>query len=102
MRDTPRFYNTLTANCTTIVWQLARRVGAQLPLNWKLLASGYLPEYLEDLGVLTPGQTLEQLRAAGDITARAKAWQAPAKASDKTASIDFSQSIRAGMPPLAP
>lgn len=100
LRGQPRFYNTLTANCTTIVWQLARRVGARLPLDWRLLASGYLPEYLRDLGVLTPGHTLEQLRAAGDITARAGAWVAPPQADDRAAGIAFSRAIRAGMPPL--
>lgn len=98
LRERPRFYNTLTANCTTIVWQLARRVGARLPLDWRLLASGYLPEYLRDLGVLTPGQALEQLRADGDITARAKAWVAPQPMDDRTASIAFSRAIRTGMP----
>ena len=35
----PEFYNTLTTNCTTVPWQLARSVGAVIPLNWKVLAS---------------------------------------------------------------
>ncbi len=98
LNDKPRFYNTLTANCTTIVWQLARRVGATLPLDWRLLASGYLPEYLNSLGVLTPGYSLDELRLAGDITERAKAWQPAALDCDVAASVDFSRAIRAGMP----
>lgn len=98
LNDKPRFYNTLTANCTTIVWQLARRVGATLPVDWRLMASGYLPGYLNSLGVLTPGYSLEELRQAGDITERAKAWQPPAVGSDAEASVDFSRAIRTGLP----
>lgn len=94
----PRFYNTLTANCTTLVWQLARRVGAELPLDWRLMASGYLPEYLNRRGVLMPGYSLDELRAAGDITDRARHWMPPAHGSDLAASIDFSRAIRAGVP----
>lgn len=93
----PRFYHTLTANCTTIVWQLARRIGQDLPTDWRLLASGYLPEYLRDVGALESMQPLETLRAQGNITARAKSWQAPQGVDDATASADFSRHIRAGM-----
>lgn len=93
----PRFYHTLTANCTTIVWQLARRIGQPLPIDWRLLASGYLPEYLRDVGGLESMHPLETLRAAGQITARAQSWQAPPGADDAAASADFSRHIRAGM-----
>lgn len=34
----PRFYDTLTANCTTIVYEMARRIVGGLPLDWRLLA----------------------------------------------------------------
>ncbi|WP_326543165.1 Lnb N-terminal periplasmic domain-containing protein [Pseudorhodoferax sp.] len=88
----PRFYNTLTANCTTIVYTMAQRIVGGLPLDWRLLASGYLPEYLHAAGGLVPGQDLEALRAAGRITLRAQA--APADA-------QFSQAIRRGVPGTA-
>lgn len=93
----PRFYHTLTANCTTIVWQLARRIGQELPTDWRLLASGYLPEYLRDVGGLYAMQPLETLRAAGHLNARAQSWQPPADAGDAAASADFSRHLRAGM-----
>ena len=93
----PRFYHTLTANCTTIVWQLARRIGQSLPTDWRLLASGYLPEYLRDVGALESMQPLETQRNKGDITNRAQSWQAPQDVSDTAASIAFSQHIRQGM-----
>lgn len=85
----PRFYNTLTANCTTIVYEMAKRIVDGLPLDWRLLASGYLPEYLYDMGALAPQQDLAALRSAGRITLRAQAAdQDP----------HFSQAIRAGIP----
>ena len=98
--EQPRFYNTLTANCTTIVWQLARSIGAQLPMDWRMMASGYLPSYLKGFGVLAPQSTLESLEQAGNITERAKAWVPPASSSDSKASMDFSKAIRQGMPSL--
>ncbi|PTT51395.1 hypothetical protein DBR33_06220 [Stenotrophomonas sp. HMWF022] len=36
---TPGFYNTLTSNCTTIVFDLARHIAPRLPLDYRLLAS---------------------------------------------------------------
>ncbi|MEZ2293541.1 DUF4105 domain-containing protein [Variovorax sp. RCC_210] len=90
----PSFYNTLTANCTTIVYALARHIVPGLPMDWRLLASGYLPDYLYDVGGLTPGYSLEALRAAGRITDRAIA-------TDKAPAVDFSQAIRQGMPGAA-
>ncbi|WP_141036752.1 Lnb N-terminal periplasmic domain-containing protein, partial [Listeria monocytogenes] len=51
----PAFYNTLTSNCTTIVYELAKQIAPGLPLDYRLLASGYFAEYARDLGVLTPG-----------------------------------------------
>ena len=87
----PSFYNTLTANCTTIVYALARRIVPGLPMDWRLLASGYLPDYLFDVGGLAPGYSMEALRAAGRITDRALA-------ADKTPAANFSQAIRQGLP----
>lgn len=89
---TPRFYDTLTANCTTIVYEMARRIVDGLPADPRLIASGYLPEYLHDVGGLVPGYSVTALREAGRITARAKAADAdPA----------FSEAIRQGVPMAA-
>lgn len=88
----PAFYNTLTSNCTTIVWELARRVAPGLPLDWRLLASGYFAEYVHDQGGLVPGVPMARLRQAGRITERARA------AGD---GAEFSRSIRAGVPGIS-
>ena len=89
LKNQPRFYNTLTANCTTIVFEMVRRVVPGLPLDYRLMASGYLDRYLCDVKGLVPGLTFQQLRDGGHVTARARA------ANDDA---DFSHAIRRGMP----
>ncbi|MET0320518.1 MAG: DUF4105 domain-containing protein [Duganella sp.] len=93
LKRTPRFYNTLTANCTTIVFEMARRIDTALPLDWRLLASGYLDRYLFDLGALSGPQNFAALRAAAHITARARAAD-PAP--------DYSAAIRRPAPAAGP
>ncbi|MDO4592972.1 MAG: DUF4105 domain-containing protein [Comamonadaceae bacterium] len=94
LQRAPRFYHTLTANCTTIVWQLARRIGQELPLDWRLLASGYLPEYLHARGALASELPLPALRRESQINARAEGWQPAPGMTDAQASADFSRAIR--------
>ncbi len=85
----PRFYNTLTSNCTTVVFELVRGIVPGLPLDYRLLLSGYLAEYVEDLGGLTPGVPYATLQQRGYINPRAlRADDAP----------DFSRQIREGVP----
>ncbi|MBB1593541.1 DUF4105 domain-containing protein [Achromobacter sp. UMC46] len=89
LRDTPRFYHTLTANCTTIVFQMARRIVPGLPLDFRQLVSGYLPEYFYDLHVLQGAGSATQYRRLGRYTDRARANATPAT---------FSRDIRQGVP----
>jgi hypothetical protein len=89
----PRFYNTITANCTTIIYHMMKRIVGHLPLDYRLLLSGYLPGYVYKVGGLDTRYSLEQLRALGRITERAKK-------SDRRPT--FSSDIRAGIPPLEP
>jgi hypothetical protein len=86
---TPRFYNTITVNCTTLVYQMMRRIVGRLPLDIRLLLSGYLPGYVYKVGGLDPQRSLAELRALGRITERARQ-------SDR--SPGFSADIRAGVP----
>jgi len=46
----PRWYNTLTTNCTTIVYDIARQIDPGLPLDYRLLLSGWFAEYVHDQG----------------------------------------------------
>jgi len=85
---TPRFYHTVTMNCTVLVYQMMKRIVGHLPLDYRLLLSGYLPEYVYELGGLDQSLSLEELRARGRITDRAKL-------SDR--SPTFSTDIRRGL-----
>ncbi len=85
----PRFYDTVMTNCTTVVYRLARPIVGRLPLDRRLLQTGLLPEYLERLGGLVPGVPLAELRERGRITERARA-------ADMSAA--FSHAIRVGVP----
>ncbi len=87
----PRFYNTITANCTTIIYHMAKRIVGHLPLDYRLLLSGYLPSYVYKIGGLDSRFSLEELRARGRITERAKK-------SDRRDT--FSADIREGIPPV--
>jgi len=89
LEATPRFYHTVTANCTTLVFTMMRRIIEGLPMDHRLLLSGLLPGYVHDHGGLVPGFPLGELRRRGNITERARqAHDAP----------DFSRRIREGVP----
>lgn len=89
----PRFYNTLTANCITIIYQLADKIVPGLPLDYRLLLSGYLPEYLYRLGALEGADSAAAYRQAGRYTERARATTDPAR---------YSRNIRLGVPGIPP
>ncbi|MCP1402771.1 Lnb N-terminal periplasmic domain-containing protein [Achromobacter insolitus] len=88
----PRFYNTLTGNCTTIVYRLADEIVPGLPLDYRLLLSGYLPEYLYRLDALEGADSPEAYRQAGHYTRRARATSDAA---------EFSRNIRRGVPGIS-
>lgn len=49
----PAWYNTLTSNCTNIIFYMARIVsGERLPWDYRIWVSGWLPNYLYDMGML--------------------------------------------------
>lgn len=85
----PRFYHTVTANCTTLVFARMRRIIDGLPLDHRLLLSGLLPGYVREQGGLVEGYRLAELRRRGDITERARRAHGAA---------DFSSRIRRGVP----
>lgn len=92
LKARPRFYNTLTTNCTTNIWLNSRVNPAHLPFSWKILASGHVPEFLYEQGRLeTGGLPFAELQRRAHINVRAQAaGNAP----------DFSRRIRTmdGMP----
>ncbi len=89
LKDRPEWYNTLTTNCTTAIWMHSRINPDHPPLSWKILVSGYTPEYLYEVGKLDNSLPFTELRRRAHVNARAQA-------ADKAA--DFSRRIRAGPP----
>ena len=69
----PRFYNTLSSNCTIDIWDNALVNDGHLPFSWKILASGYLPEYLYEAGRLDTSVEFEELRRRAHVNMRAQA-----------------------------
>jgi len=90
LKKHPEFYNSLTTNCTTNIWLNSRVNPDHLPFSWKIIASGYLPEYLYENGRLkTGGRSFAELREQVHVNERAQA-------ADRAA--DFSSRIRKPLP----
>ena len=89
MKENPEWYNTLTTNCTTDVVRLIRDFGGQATYNWKVLLSGYAPQYAYELGSLDTRIPFEELRKLSYINPKTRA------VGDDP---EFSRKIRAGLP----
>lgn len=89
LKRQPEFYNTLLNNCTTGIWMNTRINPDHIPMSWKILLSGYLPEYLYDAGVLNNSISFNALQQLAHINARAHSADA---------APDFSRQIRLGIP----
>jgi hypothetical protein len=86
LRTQPEFYNTLTTNCTTNIWMNTHVNAGRVPLSWKILVSGYVPEYLyEQRRLETMGLSFPELQQRAHVNARAQAADTAA---------DFSRRIR--------
>jgi hypothetical protein len=87
LADHPRWYNTLTTNCTTVVFHIVRAVAPKMPFDWRVLVSGYLPDFAYERGAMASSLPFAELRERSKIAPRANA--ADAKSSEA-----FSQAIR--------
>jgi hypothetical protein len=94
----PRWYNTIGTNCTTVVYRLVRSVAPgwsfTLPLDPRVVLSGYLPGYLKDIGAVRQDLPLAELVRLGRISERARTIPLD--------SPDFSRLIREGVPSAQP
>jgi hypothetical protein len=89
LREWPSYYNTLTTNCTTSILMHARMNPESPPMSWKILLSGYVPDYLYELGRLDTTKTFPELEKLSRVNERAHAADKDPK---------FSQRIREGLP----
>ena len=85
----PTWYNALTTNCTTTIRLHVLHAGGSLPLDWRLLLNGHLPELLYERGAVDTSVPVDVLRERSRIRERALA------AGD---ALDFSARIRAPAP----
>ena len=60
--EKPSFYNTLLSNCTTVIWLHSKVNPNHLPFSWKILLSGYLPEYIHESGGFDQNLTFTELK----------------------------------------
>lgn len=95
LRSEAKWYNTLTSNCTTLVFDMVQAINPQkLPKDYRLLASGYLPNYLYDLKALNQNYSINEWYRLAHINPRAEQYdQQPNKSSEY-----FSDVIRSGIP----
>jgi Domain of unknown function (DUF4105) len=89
LAERPKFYNSITANCATVVFKLVRAAGSTLPLDWRLVVNGFLPGYLYDHGAVVMTMPLSELMERARISEKARAADG---------SPDFSRLIRVGVP----
>ncbi|MGH8639925.1 MAG: hypothetical protein ACREUZ_22600, partial [Burkholderiales bacterium] len=69
----------------TSIWLHTRTNPGHLPLSWKILASGYVPQYLYESGRLDSGVPFAELERRAHVNARAQA---------AGGAVDFSRRIR--------
>jgi hypothetical protein len=85
----PRFYNTLTTNCTTTIFDMARAVNSSIPFDWRVILTGYLPSFLYDHGAVDTSLPLDELSRRADVNGRIDG---------DLSEIDFSSFVRNGVP----
>jgi hypothetical protein len=82
------FYNTATTNCTTNIW-MHTKVNGGLPFSWKILLSGYVPEFAWENGRIVGEGPFSEVRRRARVNDAARAGGV---------GPGFSQRIRANLP----
>jgi hypothetical protein len=70
---TPRWYDTLGANCSTVAFRLARQLWPDLKPDWRILVAGRAPDYAYEIGALGTDVPLEELKSRAAISQIARA-----------------------------
>jgi Domain of unknown function (DUF4105) len=89
LSNAPKFYNSISTNCTTTIVKMMRAVGDSMPFNWRFIVNGYLPDYAYARGALDTRVPLSKLKAKAHIDQRA---------TEAGYSPEFSRLIRVGVP----
>ena len=102
----PAWYNTLLSNCTNIIFYMARIVsGDRLPWDYRIWVSGWLPNYLYDVGMLDAkpdesGQpwSMDTWYERTHINPKVLGFNNQSGPNSDRNSRDFSEQIRQGIP----
>lgn len=89
MKKRPVWYNTLTTNCTTNIVMHIKTFSDRIHYSWKILLSGYGPQYAYERGTLDSNIPFTELRQRSYINPRAHVI-----GNDP----EFSRKIRVGLP----
>ena len=95
LHDEAKWYNTLTSNCTTLVFDMVQAINTrQLTKDYRLFASGYLPNYLYDLKAINQNYSLKEWYRLAHINPRTEQY---AQQKDQSSKY-FSKIIRLDIP----
>lgn len=90
-----KWYNTLTSNCTTLVFDMVQAVSKkELPADYRLLASGYLPNYLKDLGAIDQHWDMKTWYQKAHVNPRTQEFSR----FEHQSSENYSRVLRSGLP----
>jgi len=89
LRDRPEWYNALTNNCSANIRGHTAPYNPRGKWDWRIIANGYVDEFMYEQGVLDRSLSLSQLKRRSHINSKAKAaGNVP----------EFSARIREGLP----
>lgn len=66
----PRFYNTLTANCNTVIFAMVRALSPAFPLDWRIVLNGFLPSFFYVHNLVDTSIPLAELIERAAVTDR--------------------------------
>ncbi len=89
LKERPRWYNAVTANCTTAIWGHVFPYYPKAKLDWRILASSHIPEMIYELGVVDKTLSLPELKKRSRINERSRAADGDPQ---------YCEAIRSGLP----
>ena len=93
----PAWYNTLTSNCTNIIFYMARLVsGDRLPWDYRIWVSGWLPNYLYDVGMLDTNSQLNE-QQHGEQNWSMDTWYERTHINPKVRGFDNQSNLESGI-----
>ena len=73
LKENPKWYNTATANCTSVLAKHINRFRAQsLPFSWELIFTGFVDDLAYNSGLIKTSLVLRQAKTYYDITEKSR------------------------------